>query len=184
MSELSDLVPLPANSSINVGLGSAREDTMLRIFGNPGALGSECSPPSEAISPHLVAGVNVGPLRVSGMRLAVESLKIVFDELSRDFPLLVPEVKTAGMLCVRARRHNPAHYSNHSWGTAIDLFFGDGVVPQGRPLCHRGFLDMYRYFNRQGWYWGAGFSGDSVDSMHLEVAEETMLKWSAHLLIA
>ena len=31
-------------------------------------------------------------------------------------------------------------------------------------------------FNRHGWFWGAEFSGDFVDSMHFELAEETILK--------
>ena len=75
-----------------------------------------------------------------------------------------------------ARRHNPAHYSNHSWGTGIDVFFGKGVVPQGARAAHRGNLLLAPYFNRHGWYWGAGFSGDSVDSMHFELADETVLK--------
>jgi len=34
------------------------------------------------------------------------------------------------------------------------------------------------FFNRHGWYWGAEFSGDFVDSMHFELAEETILKLS------
>ena len=80
------------------------------------------------------------------------------------------------MLCVRSIRHNPSHYSNHSWGTAIDLYFGTGVVPQGICLAHRGNLLLAPIFNKYGWYWGAGFSGDAVDSMHFEMADETVLK--------
>jgi hypothetical protein len=54
--------------------------------------------------------------------------------------------------------------------------FGADVVPQGVNLSHRGNLLLAPYFNRHGWYWGAGFSGDSVDSMHFELAEETVHK--------
>jgi hypothetical protein len=32
------------------------------------------------------------------------------------------------------------------------------------------------FFNRHGWYRGGEFSGDSVDAMHVELAEETILK--------
>src|SRR5262249_28770601 len=49
-------------------------------------------------------------------------------------------------------------------------------VPQGVRLAHRGNLLLAPYFSRHGWYWGAGFSGDSVDSMHFELAEETIAK--------
>ena len=35
---------------------------------------------------------------------------------------------------------------------------------------------LFPFFNRHGWYWGAEFSGDSVDSMHFELAEESIIK--------
>jgi hypothetical protein len=35
---------------------------------------------------------------------------------------------------------------------------------------------LFPFFNAHGWYWGAEFSGDSVDSMHFELAEETIRK--------
>ena len=98
-------------------------------------------------------------------------------------PDVATEVKTAGVLCVRARRNNPARYSNHSWGTAIDLFFGDDVVPQGVPLAHRGVVMLVPVLNRHGWYWGGEFSGDAVDSMHFELAEETILKLSTPTMV-
>ena len=85
-------------------------------------------------------------------------------------------MKTEGMLCVRHRRKSAVLFSNHSFGTAIDIFFGNKVVDQGVHLAHRGNLLLFPFFNRHGWYWGAEFSGDFVDSMHFELAEETVLK--------
>lgn len=41
-------------------------------------------------------------------------------------------------------------------------------------MTQRGFLDIYNTFNQHGWYWGAGFSGGSVDTMHFELADETV----------
>jgi hypothetical protein len=73
------------------------------------------------------------------------------------------------------KRQNPSSFSNHSWGTAIDLFFGAAAVPQGAQKTARGCLQLAPFFNKHGWYWGAGFSGRSVDSMHFELAEETIL---------
>jgi hypothetical protein len=41
-------------------------------------------------------------------------------------------------------------------------------------MAQRGFRDIYQSLNSHGWYWGAGFSGDSVDSMHFGLADETV----------
>jgi len=50
------------------------------------------------------------------------------------------------------------------------------VVDQGEAVTHRGNLILFPFFNKHGWYWGAEFGGDGVDSMHFELAEETILK--------
>jgi hypothetical protein len=171
---LSDRVPIPPRDTINVGLTACSERTMLGQFGRPGALTNDCSEPTGQFRHRVRQRFDVGPFKVSGLDYAVESLLQIFTEVRRDNSLLFEQVKNEGMLCVRARRHNPAHYSNHSWGTAIDIFFGSGVVDQGERVTHRGNLLLAPYFNRHGWYWGAGFSGDSVDSMHFELAEETI----------
>jgi hypothetical protein len=176
MSHLADVIPVPPRDSINTGLSPAIASTMLKHLGRPGKLTKDCSEPTgERILSHLRHGVDVGPFRVSGLDFAIRSLTEIFNEVKLARPDLFEEVRTAGMLCVRHRRHNPSLFSNHSWGTAIDLFFGEGVVDQGRPFTHRGILALYFFFHRHGWYWGAGFSGESVDSMHFEMAEETVL---------
>jgi hypothetical protein len=167
---------------MNVGLSACTESTMLAIFGKPGELTSDCSDATGSFRQRIRHGFNVGPFKVSGLDYAVESLLQLFDEVQKKDVALFDQVKNEGMLCVRARRHNPAHYSNHSWGAAIDIFFGTDVVPQGLPLAHRGNLLLAPYFNKYGWYWGAGFSGDSVDSMHFELAEETVHKIPDHVM--
>ena len=140
MSALSDEVPIPPKDQMNPGLSSAREDTMMGKFGKPGPLTPDCSDPSGEFKKRIVWGIDVGPFKVSGLGFAVESLKQIFAEVRRDLPVVFAEAKTAGVLCVRHRRHNPSRYSNHSWGTAIDLYFGNKVVPQGHPVTHRGVL--------------------------------------------
>jgi D-alanyl-D-alanine carboxypeptidase len=176
VSSLSDRVPIPPKESMNTGLSSATEQIMLRKFGKPGALTKDCSAATGTIRRRIKSGVDVGPFKVSGLDFAVESLRQIFDEVEVKHPLAFKQVKTAGMLCVRHRRSNPSRYSNHSWGAAIDLYFGTRVVPQGTHLTHRGLVLLAPFFNRHGWYWGAEFSGDSVDSMHFELAAETILK--------
>lgn len=175
MSKLSDKVPIPPKDQMNPNLTSAAEATMMKKFGSPGTPKPGCGPASAAMKPRLVTA-DVGPFKVTGLSFAVESLKQIFDEVKQTNPAVFAEVKTEGMLCVRHRNHNPSKFSNHSWGTAIDLFFGSGVVDQGVHLTHRGMLALFPIFNKRGWYWGAEFSGDSVDSMHFELSEETILK--------
>lgn len=176
MENLSDRVPIPPKDVMNPGLSAAAESTMLAKLGKPGALTKKCSAPTGKIKNRIKSAVDVGPFKVSGLDYAVESLRQIFLEVEQQLPLVYAQVKTEGVLCVRHRRTNPTRYSNHSWGTAIDLYFGADVVPQGMRLTHRGVLLLFPYFNRYGWYWGAEFPGDSVDSMHFELAEETILK--------
>jgi len=168
------LVSIPPVNTFNQGLHSADEATMLQLLGRPGALSHECGPVTGPFRNRILSGVDVGPFRVSGLDLAVNSIKLVFEDANQQIPDVVAAVKTAGMLCVRAKRTNPNSFSNHSWGCAIDIFFGTGVVPQGSQQCHQGCLQLAPFFNHHGWYWGAGFSGRSVDSMHFELAKETI----------
>lgn len=171
---LADEVAIPPRNTFNIGLHSASDATMLKLLGVPGRKTRDCSRPTGAFASRVKSGVNVGPFRVSGLDIAVDSLKAVFDEARADIPDVVAAAKTEGMLCVRHKRNNPNSFSNHSWGAALDVFFGSRVVPQGRPKTHRGVLQLVPYFNRHGWYWGAGFTGRWVDSMHFELAEETI----------
>lgn len=178
MSIFEEVVPIPPKDNMNVGLSAASESTMLSVLGIPGKLSDDCSAPSGEVQKRMLMGEDVGPFEVDGLDYAVRTLEQLFGEVKQKMPDLYNEVKTAGLLCVRHRRTNPARFSNHSWGTAIDIYFGSGVYPQGMPKTHRGNLLLAPFFNKYGWYWGAEFSGDSVDSMHFELAEETILKLS------
>jgi hypothetical protein len=179
LSDLSARVPIPPKDRMNRNLSPAREATMLQVFGPPGTPTVQCSAPSGPFLGRVRSNQDVGPFRVSGLDFAVESLRQLFAEVKGDRPDVFSEVRTAGVLCVRHRRSNPARFSNHSWGASIDLYFGAAVVPQGVSATHRGVLVLAPYFERYGWYWGAEFSGDSVDSMHFELAEETVRKLEA-----
>ena len=169
-----DVIAIPPTDTFNKGLSSASETTMLRLLGVPGEKARDCGPASEALRRRMSSRVDVGPFKVTGLKIAVDSLKQVFDEAEEMIPNVLAAVKNDGMLCVRLKRHSDTSFSNHSWGTAIDLFFGDAAVPMGKRKTARGCLQLAPFFNKHGWYWGAGFSGDSVDSMHFELAEETI----------
>ncbi|WP_095204185.1 M15 family metallopeptidase [Mesorhizobium carmichaelinearum] len=171
-----DRIPIPPRDSFNVGLSACREQTMLSKFGRPGQLTQDCSEPTGDFVSRVRRDLNCGPFKITGLDYACDSLKQIFGEVKVASPAIFSATKTAGMLCVRSRRHNPSRYSNHSWGTAIDIYFGSKVVDQGLNLTNRGNFYLAPLFNRHGWYWGAGFSGDNVDSMHFELADETIFK--------
>jgi len=178
---LADQDQIPPVDTFNVGLHSASASTMLSPLAVAGRKTRDCSSPTGQFAHRIKFNVDVGPFRVNGLDIAVAALKAVFDEARATMPEVVAAVKTEGMLCVRHKRNNPDSFSNHSWGAAIDLFFGRDVVPQGVRKTHRGVLKIAPIFNRHGWCWGAGFSGRSVDSMHFELAEETIrASGSAH----
>jgi hypothetical protein len=153
---------------------------MLQLFGVPGDKTAFCSPATGNFKKRVVSRVDVGPFKVSGLDIAVASLKEVFAEAEEQIPNVVAAVRNDGMLCVRHKRNNQNSFSNHSWGTAIDLYFGTAAVPQGVAKTHYGVLQLSPFFNKHGWYWGAGFSKGSVDSMHFELAEETIRAAAGH----
>ena len=52
--------------------------------------------------------------------------------------------------------------------------------PDTPELIPNGFVVLYSYFHREGWFWAAGYAGGRVDAMHFEVADETLRKWAAN----
>lgn len=171
--EVSDFareVPLPPASEMNGGLNAASHSTMMRIFGAPGRLTRDCSAITNPRLKRETVTADVGPFRVTGWKPAVDSLKVIFAEVKAEMPEVFAQVQTAGMTCVRHVRQNPARFSNHSWGTAIDVFFGTNVDDVGDGLCQAGLLKMAPIFKKHRWYWGAEFSRE--DAMHFEVSEQ------------
>lgn len=176
MSRLSELIPTPAPESINSGYSYAKQSTMLELLGRPRpTLTTDCAAVSNPKLKALLVTESVGPFRVTGLKPAVESLRQVFASVKEKRPDLYAEVRTAGMLCCRAVRGSKEHFSNHAWGTAVDLYFGDYVDALGDDKTQRGLLELYPYFRAAGWFWGAEFSRE--DSMHMEIADETIRRW-------
>ena len=173
MTNFHELVPLPAVTEINSGLSPALPSTMLKLFGAPGRLTQDCSPVTNAkLRQHIVSS-NVGPFNVTGWGPAVESLRAVFAEVKADNPALYAVTRTAGMLCCRAVRGSQSHFSNHSWGCAIDLEIESELDALGANKVQRGILLLYPYFHKHGFFWAAGYRGRK-DPMHYEYADETV----------
>lgn len=177
------LVPTPNRRYMNSGLSASKVSTLKALFGSFPDLPENCGTNRNAKVSAMLETRNVGPFRCTGIKPALDSLERIFADIKRDHPGLYEIIGTAGMNCYRRVRggRNP---SNHSAGTAVDLKV-NGVLPdmdftpETPALIPNGFVILYAYFHREGWYWGAGYAGGRVDAMHFEVADETLKKWAA-----
>ncbi len=169
--DLSKIVKLPPMDEINNGLSPLRAKTLTKHFGEPGKLTTDCSDILNAKLKKETVTKNVGPFKVTGWAPAVNDLIEIFKRVQESQPEAHAQVRSAGMSCVR-RIKNPGSksFSNHSWGTAIDLFFGADVDERNNKTTQLGLLRMAPIFNEFKWYWGAEFSVE--DSMHFELSEE------------
>lgn len=167
---LNDLTNLPPN--INPGVRSAKQQTMLTLLGNPrSSYDVDCQPVTDATLRNLIVLEDVGPFRVTGLKPAVDDLRKIFSSVKASNPELYSSLGTAGMLCCRlVRGTRIGSISNHSWGTAIDIKINDELDRRGDNKVLQGLVDLAPFFNRQGWFWGAGFGTE--DGMHFEVGDE------------
>lgn len=183
---LGDLVGIPAG--INPGLTRALQSTMIEVLGVPGSLTENCSPLTNAHIKALVVTQSVGPFSVTGLKPAVEGVARVFAKVQLEKPELHAHVRTPGMLCCRRVRRKPGqtpskNFSNHSWGTAIDLQFGPRLDNVGDGLTQLGLLQLAPFFNDELFYWGAGFQSTAEDAMHFEASDELVRRWASDRLI-
>ncbi|HVT11919.1 MAG TPA: M15 family metallopeptidase [Fimbriimonadaceae bacterium] len=173
---LLDLVPTPPRSDMNTGLSPARHQTMIDVLGRPGELTKDCSEPTNQGLIALIETKDVGPFRVTGIKPALEDLAAIFAAVKKNNMELYNLLGTAGMLCVRAVRGSTTHFSNHSWGSAIDMTIGGLLAEMNATHIPSGLLALYPFFHEKGWFWAAGYNG-RTDPMHFEVANETLLAW-------
>jgi Putative peptidoglycan binding domain/D-alanyl-D-alanine carboxypeptidase len=167
---LNDLKKVPSN--INVGVRNAKQQTMLALLGSPrSSFGVDCQEVTNPTLKKLIVLKNVGPFRVRGLKPAVDDLSEIFADVKANNPKLFEALSTAGMLCCRlVRGTKTGAISNHSWGTAIDMKINDELDRRGDGKVFQGLIDLAPFFNKQGWFWGAGFSTE--DGMHFEVGDE------------
>ena len=174
------LIPIP--SGINSGLTAASQSVMLALFGAPGKLTTECSPVTNAALAKLMVTKNVGPFTVHGLEPAVEALVRIFADVKAHEPNLYAALTTAGMTCCRAVRGSTKNFSNHSWGTAIDLSIHGHLTPLGSKTVQRGMVEAAPFFAKEKFFWGAGFH-TRPDGMHFEASNELLHDWKAHRLV-
>ncbi|WP_083100463.1 M15 family metallopeptidase [Pseudophaeobacter leonis] len=117
----------------------------------------------------------VGPIRVSMLRPAIESLKVVFENIRAADPDLYNRINTAGALCVRRIRGTVNSLSTHSYGLAVDLNIDGQLDNFTDGKTQLGLTIMADFFFAEGWVWGAGFRRE--DSMHFEISRRQLDAW-------
>lgn len=175
------LVPIPRN--INNGVTRAKHPTMMEIFGKPGELSDDCLPITNARLKRLMVVENVGPFKVEAIKPAVAALKRIFALVKQQEPELFKTITSGGGLCCRRIRRRPGqpksrNFSNHSWGTALDLKIKGALDPRGDAKTQLGLLLLHPFFNAEKFFWGAGFSGKDEDAMHFEASDELVRQWN------
>ena len=175
--EMTEVMQL-AKSRFNSGITQPRNKTMLSILGQPRSnYGTNCQ---SITNPKLKAQVEtrqVGAIRVTMLKPALDSLGRIMERLKVSDPDIHDALGTAGGLCVRLIRGSRSSISNHSFGTAIDVKLEGKLDGFGDGGTQFGLLILAELFNEEGWFWGATYRRE--DSMHFEVGEETLRKWVA-----
>jgi hypothetical protein len=170
------LNPKPDRSTINSGLTATSPSYMKSVLGVPGALSEDCSSVTNSNLKKLMVTDDVGPFRATGLRPAVNTLKNIFARVEAENPDLYSQLGTAGMLCVRKVRGG-SDFSNHSWGSAIDIKINGKLDSRGDNKTQLGLTELYPYFEAENFYWGAAFPTE--DSMHFEVSRQLMDEWKS-----
>jgi Putative peptidoglycan binding domain/D-alanyl-D-alanine carboxypeptidase len=164
--------------AVNGNLRPVSNDTCRALIGLPrGSFGRNCEEPENPAFIALLETRNFGPFRARGLRPAVQGLQAILDDIRLGQPDIHARLGTAGMLCCRLVRGSSSVISNHSWGTAIDLKIDGQLDVHGNGLAQRGLIEIWRTFNRHGWYWGAAFPTE--DGMHFEASDQLIRKWAA-----
>lgn len=186
----SEMVSLSNSLPINTGLTSAQEQTMISVLGSPLKPLTTVDQPAR-VSPvvkHLIADLSLGNVVVTGIKPAIDSILVI---LNQAFELekatnhdLKSVLSSRDMLNVRLRKPTSGKpsekISNHAWGTAIDFKIKGHIHPGNTGQSIPRFIAvLLPLFNAAGWYSGIAFH----DTMHFEVANETIRKWSAEGLL-
>ncbi|MDN5788027.1 M15 family metallopeptidase [Pseudorhodobacter sp.] len=170
------VVLIAGRRKINVGLSTAGPSLLVQMFGMPREqLTDDCEAMTNPTLKAMLVTEDVGPIRVSMLRPAVESLKRVFEKVKKVDVDLYNRIATSGSLCVRRIRGSQSSVSNHAFGLAVDLNIDGKLDTLGDGKTQLGLTILSDFFQEEGWFWGAAFSRE--DSMHFEVAKETLEKW-------
>lgn len=165
-----------ARERFNKGVTQPRNQTMLALLGRPREdLGTDCRSITNPRLRDLVETRQIGPIKATMLKPALDSLERIVAKLQTDEPDIAAKLGTAGALCVRLIRGSNSAISNHSFGTAIDITLEGELDPFADGTMQLGLVILAEYFNDEGWFWGGGYTRE--DGMHFEVGEEILKKW-------
>lgn len=176
------VVLIPERRAANAGLTTAGPRFLEGFLGRPRPSYSDrCEPMTNPRLRAMLRTEEVGPIRVRMLQPAIDSLARIFERVRAMDPELHDRIGTAGSLCVRQIRGSRGRASSHSFGLAVDINI-DGVLDKlGDGRTQLGLLLVADLFRQEGWIWGAAWRRE--DSMHFEVARETLEAWRAEGLI-
>lgn len=164
--------------NVNDGLKVAGGAYLSEKLGRPREdLTDDCQPMTNARLKEQLVLEQVGPIRVRMLAPAIESLKVVFDNIQKADPDLYERINTAGSLCVRRIRGTQNSLSTHSYGLAVDLNIDGRLDTLGDGKTQLGLTILADFFKDEGWVWGAGFGRE--DSMHFEISRRQLDLWLA-----
>ncbi len=162
--------------NVNEGLTNSSSSYLMSVFGPPREdLSQDCQPMTNPILKDLVVTRDVGPVRVTMLEPAIISLQQVFKNVQVFEPELYDRISTAGSLCVRLIRGSETSVSTHAYGLSVDLNIDGQLDTLGDEKTQLGLTILAEFFNKEGWYWGAGFGRE--DSMHFQVSREKIETW-------
>lgn len=167
-----------AKARFNKGITQPNNKIMMALLGPPrDSYNTDCQPVSNPALQAIMETRAIGPIRITMLQPALESVERVLNRLKESDPDIYAKVGTAGAICARLIRGSTSSVSNHSWGTAIDLTLEGQLDPFADGGTQFGLLILAEYFNDEGWFWGAAYNRE--DSMHFEVGAETLQAWAA-----
>jgi hypothetical protein len=170
-------VLIAGRREINSGLSHASPDFLKELLGLPREdLTDDCNleMTNEKLAEMLVVD-DVGPINVRMLRPAILSLKQIFKDIEVYEPELYTRIRSSGSLCVRLIRGSDDTASAHAYGLAVDINIDGHLDTLGDGKSQLGLILVSEFFQKAGWYWGAGFGRE--DSMHFEVSREKLEQW-------
>ncbi len=176
--DYAQVVLIADRTNVNRGLRVTGGKYLTERLGRPREdLNDNCQPMTNPNLKEKLVTEQVGPIRVSMLRPAIESLKVVFENIRQADPDLYNRINTAGALCVRRIRGTVNSLSTHSYGLAVDLNIDGQLDNFTDGKTQLGLTIMADFFYAEGWVWGAGFRRE--DSMHFEISRRQLDAWIA-----
>lgn len=168
--------------NVNKGITVASPSFLEGFLGRPReVLTDDCEPMTNPKLKELLIVEQVGPIKVTMLRPALDSMKRVFEKVQAADPDLYARISTAGSLCVRRIRGTTDRTSTHSFGLAVDLNIDGQLDTFTDGKTQLGLTILADFFIAEGWVWGAGFGRE--DSMHFEVSRQQLEAWRAEAKI-